>query len=144
MSSTQEGYCRITLDSDNCMQSLISCTSGAHPSLTPAMLLPLAGLPITYLQELLQARETGKISDLPEYLTQPWAGILYHESFPQLRLSLIKELLSSGRPLQELDSNSVAVNSEAAMAHVQSDVVDFVKQQGAADFPQYDVSVFAS
>ena len=144
VSSTQEGYFHITLDSDDCMQSLLFCTSGPQPSLTPTMLLPLAGLPITYLSDLLHAHERGQVVDLPECLKQPWTGLLYHESFPQLRSSLVKEMVGSGRALQELDSNSVAVNSEAAVAHVQSEVVDFVKQQGPADFPQYDVSVFVS
>lgn len=108
------------------------------------MLLPLVGLPITYLQDLQRAHETGEVADLPEYLKQPWAGLLYHESFPQLRSSLVTDLLSSGRPLQELDGNSVAVNNEAAVTHVQTEVVDFVKQQGPVDLPQYDVSVLAS
>lgn len=144
VSSTQGGYLHITLDSNDCMQSLTFCTSGTQPSLTPTMLLLLAGLPITYLNDLLHAHESGELADLPEYLKQPWAGLLYQESFPQLRSSLIEELLGSGRPLQELDSNSVTVNSEGAIADVQAEVIDFVKQQGPADFPQYDVSVFVS
>ncbi|KAL3144090.1 hypothetical protein ABBQ32_003882 [Trebouxia sp. C0010 RCD-2024] len=144
VSSTQGGYFHITLDSNNCMQSLIFCTSGPQPNLTPTMLLPLAGLPITYLNDLLHAHDTGRVADLPEYLKQPWAGLLYHDLFPQLRASLIEEVLDRGQPVQELDSNRVAVNSECAIADVQSEVIDFMKQQGPADFPQYDVSVFVS
>ena len=108
------------------------------------MLLPLVGLPITYLRELQHAHETGTVDDLPEYLTQPWTGLLYHESFPQLRSSLISELLSSGRPLQELDSDSAAMNSEAVNAHLQTEVMDHVRQRGPVDFSQYDVSVSVS
>ena len=108
------------------------------------MLLPLVGLPISYLRELQHADETGTVDDLPEHLRQPWTGLLFHESFPQLRSSLISELLSSGRPLQELDSNSASMNNEATIAHVQTEVMDQVKQLGPADFPQYDVSVSVS
>ena len=101
------------------------------------MLLPLVGLPMTYLQPLQHARETGTQADPQESLKQPWTGLLYHESFPQLRSSLIVDLLNSGQPLQELDSNSVAVNSEAAIAHVQTEVMDHVKQLGPVEFPHY-------
>lgn len=144
MSSTREGYCHLILDSDNCLQSAIFCSSGPKPSLPSAMLLPLVGLPMSYLQELQHAHETGTVDDLPEHLKQPWTGLLYHESFPQLRSSLISELLSSGRPLQELDSNSASMNNEATIAHVQTEVMDRVKHLGPADFPQYDVSVSVS
>ena len=108
------------------------------------MLLPLIGLSVTYLRELLRSCETDTTSNLPEYLKQPWAGLLYHESFPQLRSSLIQEVISSEGPLQELDTNSVHIVSEAAVAGVQTTVVDFVKQQSSAEFPQYDVSAFVS
>ena len=108
------------------------------------MLLPLVGLPLTYLQELQHAHETGTVDDLPEYLKQPWTGLLYHESFPQLRSSLVSELLSIGRPLQELGSNNTAMNNEAATAHVHTGVMDHVKQLGPVDFPQYDASVSVS
>lgn len=149
VSNTQEGYCQLMLDSANCIQSAVLCTSTPEPALPPGMLLPLIGLPLTYLQDLLHccasdgcaSGETGITSNLPEYLQQPWAGLLYHESFPQLRSSLIQGLVSNGGPLQELDSNSV---SEAAVAHMQTAVVDFVKQQSSAEFPQYDVSAFVS
>lgn len=108
------------------------------------MLLPLVGLPVSYLQELRHAHETGTLDDLPEYLKQPWTGLLYHESFPQLRSSLVFELLSSGQPLQELDSYGAAMYNEAAVTHVQTDVMDYVKQLGPVDLPQYDVSVSVS
>ena len=140
VSSTQEGYCHLKLDSDNCLQSAIFCTSQPKHILPSAMLLPLVGLPISYLQELQHAHETGTVDDLPEFLKQPWTGLLYHESFPQLRSCLLSELLSCGRPLQELDGNIAAVNSEAAKTHVQTEVMDYVKQLGPADFPQYDMS----
>lgn len=144
MSSTQEGYCQLALDSDNCLQSAIFCTYGPKPSLPSAVLLPLVGLPVSYLQELRHAHETGTLDDLPEYLKQPWTGLLYHESFPQLRSSLVFELLSSGQPLQELDSYGAAMYNEAAVTHVQTDVMDYVKQLGPVDLPQYDVSVSVS
>lgn len=144
VSNTQEGYCQLILDSIGCLQSAIFCTSKPKPSLPSAMLLPLIGLPITYLQPLQHAREAGTQADPQESLKQPWTGLLYHESFPQLRSSLIADLLNRGQPLQELDSNRVAVNSEAAVAHVQSEVMDHVKQLGAVEFPQYDVSVSVS
>lgn len=141
MSNTEEGYCQLILDSADCLQSAIFCTSKPNPTLPSAMLLPLVGLPMTHLQPLQHACETRTQADPQESLKQPWTGLLYHESFPQLRSSLIVDLLNSGQPLQELDSNRVAVNSEAAVAHVQTEVMDHVKQLGPVEFPQYDVSV---
>ena len=146
---TQQGFCQLTLDSSNCIQSATLCTSASQsaPNLPPAMLLPLIGLPATYLQDLLRICDSGRTDatgNLPEYLQQPWAGMLYHDAFPQLRSSLIQDLVSSGRPLQELDSNSIAVPNEAAVSDVQTEVVSFVKLRSPVEFPQYDVSAFVS
>ncbi len=110
----------------------------------PELLLPLVGLPVTYLHELLHSYETGKVPDVPQYLRQPWTGLLYHDHFPQLRSSLMHHLVATGRPLQELDGNSIGANDEAAVARIQNDVVDFLKQQGAAELPQYQVSAYIS
>ena len=106
------------------------------------MLLPLVGLPVTYLHNLLHSYDTGKVSDVPEYLQQPWTALLYHDQFPQLRSALAQHVETVQRPLQEMNGNSVAAHDQGAVTVVQDGVIEFVKQQGAAEFPQYDVTAF--
>lgn len=114
------------------------------------MLLPLIGLHRSYLHDLLIDADTGvsmygegrSRSDLPEQLTQPWTGVLYHDQFPQLRAALVQGLVGEGGLLTGLTSQDA--ESEAAVMHVQNDVVDFVQQQGTAELPQYAVSATMS
>ena len=141
ISNTQHGYCQLTLDASSLIQSALLCTAKQEPHLPPAMLLPLVGLPVTYLHELLHGYETGKVSDMPEYLRQPWTELLYHDGFPQLRSALMQNV--TGQPLQELDSNAGS-KDDAFVTRVQTEVVDFIKQQGPVEFPKYAVSAFIS
>lgn len=108
------------------------------------MLLSFIGLPVSYLHELLHSYEAGKVQDLREYLTQPWTGLYYFDRFPQLRAALMQTPVGTGRPLQELDVNSTAISDEVAVTRVQNDVVDFLKQQGTTELPQYNVSAYIS
>ena len=144
VSNSQDGYCQLTLDASNTISSATLCSARQEPSMSPAMLLPLIGLPVTYLPEVLHSYETGSVPDVPQYLTQPWTGLLYHDRFPKLRSALMHNLDSTGWPLQELDSNNVHANDELQVMRVQDDVVDFLKQQGSLEFPQYTVSAYVS
>ena len=128
-------YCRLTLDETDIIQSVVVCAAKGDTQLPSTLLLPLVGLPMTYLHTLLQRNEAGSTTDLHEYLTQPWTGLLYHDQFPELRTALVQGLVGQGGLLQGLHGES-----EAAVMHVQNDVMDFVQLEGAAEFPQYDVS----
>lgn len=100
---------------------------------------------MTYLHDLLQTaqnskmentgQQTSKSRDIYQQLTQRWTGLLYHDQFPELRRALVQGLVGQGGLLEGLHDES-----EAAVMHVQNDVVDFVQQQGSAELPQYDVS----
>ena len=143
-SQSLSGYCQLILDGSNTIQSALLCCAKQEHDLSPAMLLPLIGLPVSYLHELLHSYEAGKVQDLRTYLTQPWTGLYYFDRFPQLRAALMQTPLGPGRPLQELDVNSTAMSDEVAVTRVQNDVVDFLKQQGASELPQYTVSAYIS
>ena len=149
-SATNGTCCEITLDSTGSIQSLVVCCSHQQAHLQPAMLLPLIGLHMSYLHELLldakagedPSMETQNKSDLTQQLTQPWKGLLYHDQFPQLRRALVQGLVGEGGLLTGLNSNDD--KPEAAVMHVQNDVVDFIQRQGPAEFPQYTVSATMS
>ena len=144
VSQTQHGYCHLTLEASGIIQSAMLCTAKREHELPPELLLPLVGLSVSYLHELLHSYEAGSMPDVPNYLRQPWTSLLYHDRFPQLRSALLQDLVSTGRPLQELDSNSIGASDETKVICVQNDVVDFLKQQGASEFPQYAGSAYIS
>lgn len=148
-SSTQ--YCCLRIDDTDTIQSVAVCSAQGQAQPPSALLLPLAGLPITFFHDLLQQSEPNKAEtstqqraeaseaeDVGQKLTQPWTGLLYHDQFPQLRDALVQGLVGDGGLLQGLHGVS-----EAAVMHVQNDVIDFVQQQqqGASELEQYDVSV---
>ncbi len=144
VSQTQHGYCQLTLEASGIIQSALLCAAKKEHELPPELLLPLVGLSMSYLHELLHSYEGGSMPDVPNYLRQQWTSLLYHDRFPQLRSALLQNLVSTGRPLQELDGNSIGASDETEVACVQNDVVDFLKQQGASEFPQYAVSAYIS
>lgn len=144
VSQTQHGYCQLTLDSSGIIQSALLCTAKKEHELPPEMLLPLVGFSVSYLHELLHSYEAGSMPDIPTYLRQPWTSLLYHDRFPQLRSALLQNLASTGRSVQQLDGNSMRASDETEVTCVQNDVVDFLKQQGASEFPQYAVSAYVS
>lgn len=137
MSSVGGRYCRLTIDETDTIQSMVVCSAKEDSQPSSALLLPLAGLPMTYLHDLLHTAVTdgGNTADMSEHLTQPWTGLLYHDQFPQLRAALVQGLVGEGGLLQGLHGES-----EAAVMHVQNDVVDFVQQHGTVELPQYDVT----
>ena len=139
MSNVGGRYCRLTIDETDTLQSVVVCSAKEDSEPSPALLLPLAGLPMTYLHDLLQAAVTDggntHTADMSEHLTQPWTGLLYHDQFLQLRAALVQGLIGEGGLLQGLHGES-----EAAVMHVQNDVVDFVQQHGTVELPQYDVT----
>ena len=142
VSKTPHNYFQLTLDADNIIQSALLCSSAQQDSLLTSMLQPLVGLPVTFLHDLLHSYKSGQVTDVPEYLKQPWTALLYHDQFPQLRSALQQHVESSQGPLQEIDGNNIGVHEQGAVKHVQDTVADFVKQQGPIEFPQYNVSVF--
>ncbi|KAL0028967.1 hypothetical protein WJX77_008705 [Trebouxia sp. C0004] len=144
VSQTQHGYCQLTLEASGIIQSALLCTAKKEPELPPELLLPLVGLSVSYLHELLHNYEAGSMPDVPYYLRQPWTSLLYHDRFPQLRSALLQNLVGTGQPLQELDGNSIGASDETEVACVQNDVVGFLKLQGASEFPQYAVSAYIS
>lgn len=56
----------------------------------------LVGLPSTYLNDIESKYDKGEIKDLLLFLHGGWAEALYHDRFPDLRMSILNNLHAAG------------------------------------------------
>jgi hypothetical protein len=82
-------FCQLSLDHQ---QEVYSIVYIGRASLTPERLLPLIGLPSSYLSPLITKYETGTLLDLSTVFTEPWVDFLGHDRFQAFRQQLLEAL----------------------------------------------------
>ena len=97
----------------------------------------LPGLTLSYLNDMVSKYDRGRVLDLWDYVSEPWASLLYHDAFPALHSRLLD---TAAMELQGQASRPVGQALTAARA--QDAVVDFVKHNTAA-LPRYAVPITA-
>ncbi len=86
---------------------------------------------------MLSKYDRGRVLDLRDYVSEPWASLLYHDAFPALHSRLLDTAA-----LERQGQASRAVAQALTAARAQDAVVDFVKQNAAA-LPRYAVPTSA-
>ncbi|CAD7695519.1 unnamed protein product [Ostreobium quekettii] len=128
---TQGGYFQLSIGADRLVRSCLRV--GRQPSARD-MLRRIAGLPVSYLNNVVEKYDSGQVADLLAFLTEGWAQALYHDHFPVLR----RELQGQVRQLQ---GGQGGVN-EVAVAAVAREAVHKFVQAHAAELTAYrDVSL---
>lgn len=88
---------------------------------------------------MLAKYDEGQISDLLNYLSEPWAKLLYHDEFPRLRMSLLENALK----FVAVGGKSTQTVEATICGQAQDNVLSFIKQHGAAECPGYVVPATA-
>ena len=91
------------------------------------------------MHDVLAKYDGGQIPDLLNYFSEPWARLLYHDEFPQLRSRLIGSFIKG---MGASSSSKQALEATVA-GRAQDDVMDFIRQQGPAECPGYLVPATA-
>eukprot|EP00201_Polytomella_parva_P014701 CAMPEP_0175050738 /NCGR_PEP_ID=MMETSP0052_2-20121109/7419_1 /TAXON_ID=51329 ORGANISM="Polytomella parva, Strain SAG 63-3" /NCGR_SAMPLE_ID=MMETSP0052_2 /ASSEMBLY_ACC=CAM_ASM_000194 /LENGTH=970 /DNA_ID=CAMNT_0016314961 /DNA_START=32 /DNA_END=2941 /DNA_ORIENTATION=+ len=84
--TSKGGFFQIVLDSKREVHAIVYLGRSA---LTPMRLGTLIGLHESYLNRIQERYDAGEIEDLLGFITEPWAEILYHDQFPDLRKELV-------------------------------------------------------
>lgn len=108
----QEGvghFLKLTLDNNGLIDS--ATYLGTEP-ISIHSLISLIGLSETYLNKLVDRKNSNLIENVTEFLSENWAISLYHEWFSEFRFSL-KQKMSEQEGiksiLEELDEDSEAI-----------------------------------
>ncbi|KAK9809259.1 hypothetical protein WJX72_012281 [[Myrmecia] bisecta] len=151
-------YMHVMLDQHNTVDSVLFC--GPEAAFPAAKLASLVGLPASYLNGIEDKFYSGRITHLADFLSEPWADILYHDEFPVLR-SALRELTLNTLNGSQKDSTAVggahaklqksrsissrtpAQHKAAVLAEAQDAVLAFVKSQGPAQLQAYTLPTAA-
>lgn len=134
--TAEDGFCQLSTDATEVVQAAMCCLPVAR-QFPLRRLGALPGLPLSYLNDMLSKYDRGRVLDLWDYVSEPWASLLYHDAFPALHSRLLD---TAAVELQGQASR--AVGHALIGARAQDAVIDFVKQNIAA-LPRYAVPASA-
>ena len=122
-----EGLCRIDVDSEGIIAAALYC---GKRRLDKSKLQQLVGLPVSYLDQLVEKYDMGEVHDLLAYLGEPWMGALYHDKFPRLVRKIALRLHEAGDDMGGDVLPAAAVKGmlgPKSKRVVQDCILDFVK-----------------
>lgn len=83
----------------------------------------LVGMSASYLNDIIAKHEAGLVTDLLDFLNEPWAKLYQHDEFFTIRT----ELLASAAPFFDAKGNNDAIKSmtiDVLLAFVRSHIAE--------------------
>jgi hypothetical protein len=123
--STKWGLMQVVVDAES---RVLAATYLGRKEMQASKLRSLVGLHCSYLNNVLKKYEAGQVPDLILFFSEPWADLLHHDQFGELRQQLLSPYLK----------DALAAGTEAAElgAHVRDLVLEFITAR-RNEFPSY-------
>ncbi|GLC35782.1 Cilia- and flagella-associated protein 61 [Pleodorina starrii] len=132
VTTTDRGQTRLTLDDGGVVHALMYL--GRVPVSAQRMGC-LVGLHSSYLNQVVRRHAAGEVRDLLAFLTEPWAELLYNESFGGLREVLLETGLASVSMGDKAGGDGGLVQW---VTSVQDTLLEFARAH-ASELPGYNV-----
>ncbi|GIL72909.1 hypothetical protein Vretifemale_3052 [Volvox reticuliferus] len=131
VTTTDRGQTRMNLNADGVVHSIMYL--GRVP-ISAQRMGCLVGLHVNYFNQLLPRYQAGEIRDLLAFLTEPWAELLYNESFGGLR----EMLLELGLATMSLGERNAEGGLVKWVTNAQDTLLEFTRAR-ASELPGYNM-----